>query len=411
MKVLFIFNYQREVPPFMQTAISFAKEYFDKILYVSRKLTNDNTDTIRYSNVEVVQVSDRLRKAMFSLSPIRGLTNKYILSDFFKYRDISLLKAQLTTQFMSDCLYYTAKHLVLKHLKEDHDIYTLATWFSSEAVTIGRLSRRFDIRKTVSFAHSFEIDPDKNRFVNRSFNAFKHYNIDEVHYISHKMKEIYYKTSHDLKIEERFDNKAFYTYLGSVKYFNQLCSPSSDGIFRIISCSGVTPVKRLHLIIETLKNWDENTAVEWTHIGGGSLFQDIKEKSEKLMKINPKVSVKLLGWKNNKDVQKYYSENPVDLFINVSEAEGLPVSIMEAMSYGIPCIATNVGGTSEIVNEQTGSLLAKGCTNADILRKIKDYSELSLSEKAKYRDAAFEIWKSDFDAQKTMTEFFKEFAE
>jgi len=45
------------------------------------------------------------------------------------------------------------------------------------------------------------------------------------------------------------------------------------------------------------------------------------------------------------DVLNYYASNPVDVFINTSSSEGLPVSIMEAMSFGIPVIATNVGGT------------------------------------------------------------------
>ncbi|NCO54621.1 MAG: glycosyltransferase, partial [Bacteroidetes bacterium] len=49
----------------------------------------------------------------------------------------------------------------------------------------------------------------------------------------------------------------------------------------------------------------------------------------------------------------------VDLFINVSESEGIPVSIMEALSAGIPVIATNVGGTNEIVNNDVGFLIDK----------------------------------------------------
>ena len=34
------------------------------------------------------------------------------------------------------------------------------------------------------------------------------------------------------------------------------------------------------------------------------------------------------------------------------------MSIMEAHSYGIPAICTNVGGVSEIVNETNGALLS-----------------------------------------------------
>lgn len=44
---------------------------------------------------------------------------------------------------------------------------------------------------------------------------------------------------------------------------------------------------------------------------------------------------------------------------------------MEVMSFGIPTIATDVGGVSELVNEQTGTLI-KESFNPDTLTKILD---------------------------------------
>ena len=53
----------------------------------------------------------------------------------------------------------------------------------------------------------------------------------------------------------------------------------------------------------------------------------------------------------------YYLTTPVDMLVNASEFEGLPVSMMEALSYNIPIIGTDVGGVNEIVTEDTGLLL------------------------------------------------------
>ena len=50
------------------------------------------------------------------------------------------------------------------------------------------------------------------------------------------------------------------------------------------------------------------------------------------------------GLHYGKDVYKRQAQ-PYHVFLNVSSSEGVPVSIIEAMSFGIPCIATNVGGT------------------------------------------------------------------
>jgi glycosyltransferase involved in cell wall biosynthesis len=64
-----------------------------------------------------------------------------------------------------------------------------------------------------------------------------------------------------------------------------------------------------------------------------------------------------MGQVAHEDVLKWFEENSADVFVNVSSSEGLPVSIMEAFSYGIPAIATAVGGMPEIVTEDCGVLL------------------------------------------------------
>jgi glycosyltransferase involved in cell wall biosynthesis len=48
-----------------------------------------------------------------------------------------------------------------------------------------------------------------------------------------------------------------------------------------------------------------------------------------------------------------------DIFVNPSYSEGLPTSVMEAASVGLPVIATDVGGTREIVEHGTTGLLVE----------------------------------------------------
>ena len=56
----------------------------------------------------------------------------------------------------------------------------------------------------------------------------------------------------------------------------------------------------------------------------------------------------------------------IDVFVNSSESEGIPVSIMEAMSAGVPSIAPNVGGISELVGKDCGILLSSNPSIEDI---------------------------------------------
>ena len=55
----------------------------------------------------------------------------------------------------------------------------------------------------------------------------------------------------------------------------------------------------------------------------------------------------------------YYNTYEIDLFVNLSTIEGVPVSIMEAQSSGIPVLATDVGSSKEIVDDDNGFLIPK----------------------------------------------------
>jgi len=62
------------------------------------------------------------------------------------------------------------------------------------------------------------------------------------------------------------------------------------------------------------------------------------------------------GGKAREDVLSLLSES--DIFINPSYSEGLPISILEAGAVGLPVIATDVGGTKELIfPHQTGLLI------------------------------------------------------
>ena len=50
----------------------------------------------------------------------------------------------------------------------------------------------------------------------------------------------------------------------------------------------------------------------------------------------------------------------IDAFINTSFHEGIPMSILEAMSYGKPVVAPNVGGIHEIFQNGRSGFLVDG---------------------------------------------------
>ena len=70
------------------------------------------------------------------------------------------------------------------------------------------------------------------------------------------------------------------------------------------------------------------------------------------------MDIRFTGPISNNKVFELYRTTPIDLFINVSKSEGIPVSIMEALSVSIPVLATNCGGIEEIVNNEVGYIIS-----------------------------------------------------
>lgn len=146
----------------------------------------------------------------------------------------------------------------------------------------------------------------------------------------------------------------------SVPPFSSL-PPKDDepGVKLIVSCSFIRKVKRVDLIARHLTKFsikNSGFSFKWIHFGDGEEKDSVLKE---LAELPENFKFELKAFTPNEELLKFYSENYVDVFINLSESEGQPVSIMEAMAHGIPCLATNVGGVNGIVSEQTGRLINK----------------------------------------------------
>jgi glycosyltransferase involved in cell wall biosynthesis len=95
---------------------------------------------------------------------------------------------------------------------------------------------------------------------------------------------------------------------------------------------------------------------------------------------------------------RFYGENPVDLFMQMSQSEGgSPVSIQEAISCGIPVIATRVGGIPEIVSDKNGLLLSENPSIQEIANAIFfliDHPAVAFNKKSGSR----QVWQDKFNS-------------
>jgi colanic acid/amylovoran biosynthesis glycosyltransferase len=176
---------------------------------------------------------------------------------------------------------------------------------------------------------------------------------------------------------------------------------SADGRLRIVSCSSLTQVKRVNLIVESLAELVRrrpDTIVEWNHFGDGPLAEDVRSQAQRLPA--GQVIWRLHGRVPVSAVMAWYRDHPVDAFVNVSSSEGTPVSIMEAASCGIPIVATSVGGNREIVDGSNGVALTAEPLPAEIAAAIEAVAGLPV-----LREGSYALWRRRYAADTNFSAF------
>jgi glycosyltransferase involved in cell wall biosynthesis len=82
--------------------------------------------------------------------------------------------------------------------------------------------------------------------------------------------------------------------------------------------------------------------------------------------------VRLLGTVPHAELLTLYRERRVDCVVLPSHHEGLSVALVEAMAYGVPVIATRVGGVPELLEHGGGVLIPPADVDAltDALSRV-----------------------------------------
>lgn len=158
-----------------------------------------------------------------------------------------------------------------------------------------------------------------------------------------------------------------------------------DGRIHLLFLGFIIDQKGIFDLVEVINShkeeWRDKIAL---HVGGNHDVQRL----QRFIKVN-KLSDLIIyeGWVSGD--KKIDLLNLMDVFILPSYVEGLPISILESLSYGKPVITTPVGGIPEVVNNDNGYLLSPGDRQAiyEIIREIVSNPK-SLQNKGKVAKAS-----------------------
>lgn len=125
--------------------------------------------------------------------------------------------------------------------------------------------------------------------------------------------------------------------------------------FSVLCVGRLTPAKGQHLLLEAIARLrDSGEKVQLVLVGDGPDRASLEAVSRKL---HLEEIVTFRGALNQDEVKSAYSD--CDAFVLPSFAEGIPVVLMEAMSFGLPCVSSRVAGIPELITDgETGFLTA-----------------------------------------------------
>ena len=278
-----------------------------------------------------------------------------------------------------------------KFIKENKintaNLVTYSYWFYEWALVLSISKRKKIIKSYISRTHMgdlyYRLDNRRNNFQNVKLSQIK-----ELHVISE------HGSSYLAKNYPSYVDKLKLTYLGSLDYGVNADKKEGEDEFVILSCSKLDPLrKRVHLIPDILKHLDFK--VKWIHFGSDSEQNQIPLK-QALNSLPNNVSVELKGHCEKRVILDYYTNNHVDLFINVSNFEGLPVGMIEAISFGVPLLATKTNGSPELVKDEIGVLIPIDFDAREIAQIVRDIKQQKIKLN---REEARKYFKSNFSSE------------
>lgn len=392
--------------PSFQDEVPYQLSYFEKVIVLSQDVSKDETATrtppreVEFYNTAttsriVGRIKDKIKCLRWAIQK-----NEAMISDSQRIKGKPVRRVFLWT-FEERCQRLISEAIsVLKKFdfSKYDEVVCYSYWFFANvrvAIGISEYLKVQGIRnvRIVSRAHRYDLYEERNKL---KYLPMREFFLDKVNavYVCSQDGAAYLKQRYPA-----YQDKIDVGYLGTLDC--GLANWEKSKVFHIVSCCRIVPVKRIERLADALSFID--FPCRWTVIGGGiegnNYYNHVKAHIHAVLSKKKNIEVEFTGALPHDAIFEYYKKNYVDVLINPSESEGLPVVIMEATSFGIPIIATDVGGTSEIVVDGVnGYILPEDFSNDALAEAICRMKALPENEYFDLRRHARSIWEGNFNA-------------
>jgi len=383
------FPYGTESEIFLENEVPFLSSYFEKVIILPRKILPNLSNRKIPQNCKVLtRISNYPNKFLFNYE-----ISVFIQSLFQFFRQI--FSRNFWNFLTSFSYYYSKVPIEIKGAKEieliinDENLgkpIVYNYWSNGNILSVSILRKKEVISKAVSRCHGYDLYDERWEIGHLPFRNEMMTHFDAVHPVSKSGVE-YLR----IKTRREHHHKIKCSYLGTDEKNKPTSSLPEDKPL-LVSCSSLIPLKRVDLIPKVLKKIER--PIKWVHFGSGPGLLELKKACLDLPK---RISWEFKGHVTNREILHFYRNNHITCFLSTSESEGLPYSIIEAVSFGIPVLACDVGGVAEIVNEDIGRLL---CPEPKINLWAKQVEEVLSGKLGFDREKIISFQKKNFSAEK-----------
>ncbi len=383
---------------FLRNEVEYLFDSFSKVIIVPEYAEGDRVkineeilfDKSLFYYIKQKQQQNKLYKLLL------GFSFRLILSELKNRPDIFLSPKKIKRLLSAGYKIKLVKEWFNKHYKESKNSILYTYWFTP--TTLGLLNGK---AKVITRAHGTDLYEERHN----DYIPLRNYALSQIERVCCVSQAgVDYLTQKYPKDKEKYSLNR----IGVKNSKNSFQREKPTKEFIIVSCSGLIRLKRVDLILKGVIEFakrNNELKIEYFHFGDG-------EEMKKITKIisdnrAPNLQINFKGNTENSQILDFYATNHIDVFINASTTEGIPVSIMEAQSFGIPFIGTNVGGIPELLNGKNGIIISENPTVEEIADAVDNINNLADAAIISMRENSYKNWHNRFNADLN----FKKFAE
>lgn len=401
--------------PFLEDEIKILESNFEKIYLLHtgfKQRKGSDFELYTPKNAEVLNLYSKeqklglpfILKLLFSFHFLHEL----FLVKFKHKRPFSKNIFKLISDYWisSEAGKHALKQVIISEKIDVEDTLFYSYWCDVHAISLAKLAKENRKFQFVTRLHGWDIYFERHKINFLPFREFIFNYAEKIITISNDGRKYILKNKLSIHPEKIITSR-----LGVVDFdCNIRYRPfeiTEQPVLRILTLSHINPVKRLDRLVDALKEINDIT-IEWHHIGYGyqPYEANLIEYIENELTEKSNVNYQLHGHFSKSQVKYFLENEPIDVIVNCSDTEGIPVSLMEAASASIPSIAFDIGGIPGIlVDGKNGILLRFDNQNNTLsLRKaLYAFHNSSNEVKKGYSNEAKKTWNDFFNNEKNYT--------